>query len=248
MLMYLNVWILERDNMTDLQVISALTRSMNTVQAGLPATTLTLTISSVSANTVQFTENIGASNLWNFGVLEVTSGTAIGIRAIVARSHIDYVEVYESFKVSAPSVGDTVKLSAGPLKNSRIYMFEPIGAGQDYTNGYRYFIATDFTSGEVDNTGLSTLDLGANYISLETLVFSPLALGSTPGNLADVREALYGLPTLRSQVVAMIFDFRRQEQNRIQGAGSIRYQYTGVEIDGVPPSKCAILSYDLKIR
>lgn len=234
--------------MTDLQVIAALTRSMRAVQTALPSTTLTLTIEAVSANTIQFTQNIGAVNLWNFGVIEVMSGDAVGVRAIVAHSQADYVEVYESFKVLAPQAGDTVKLSAGPLKSARIYMFEPIGAGQDYASGYRYFIATDFTSGEVNNSGLSTLDLGSNYISLETLVFSPLALGSTPGNLADAREAMYGLPTLRSQVVAMIFDFRRQEQNRIQGVGTIRYQYTGVEIDGVPPSKCAVLSYDLKIR
>lgn len=233
--------------MTDILFLHSLAKYMQTVQASMPATEVTTTIAAMSNRVVGFSSTIGAVGDWDNCVMEFLDGPLEGTRAVIKTSTTNQVTCCDPFSVGAPLVGNSVKLYAGPLKSCRIYMIEPIGAKQAYDEGIRYFVILDTSGGSVESTSFGD-DLGFSAVQALVMGCTPFNIGETAGSVDDMLDALYGLPTFRTQLLSIIYSYRRQEAKRVQGKGPIRYKYEGVSIDGLPICKGVALEFTVTLK
>ena len=173
---------------------------------------VTATVVRVQGGEVELSTMIGAEAVWSGGVIEFTSGSVIGLTAAIANNRTDAVTC-AGVKFTAncrPDVGDSVKLSAGPLKDARIYLDDPDSVKSDIDNNVNFFVTINSVEGDTSfktlagrtKAGEGRLD---DFYGFEITVETPYVTG-TP-SLADVRRIQNELPTLRDQIISLIFNF-----------------------------------------
>jgi hypothetical protein len=182
---------------------------------------MTATVTDVMGSQVTLSTTIGSEAEWAGGVIEFTSGALTGFTAAIANNTPNAV-ICAGVKFTyncKPSVGDQVLISAGPLKNARIYLDDPDSVKSDIDNDVKFFVTINSVEGETSfrtlagrtKAGEGRLD---DFYGIEITVETPYVTG-TP-SIADVRRIQHELPTLRDQIISLIFNFVLNEENRVQ--------------------------------
>jgi hypothetical protein len=215
--------------MTDTQTIRSLKRALT--KSSLPVDS-TGTITAAVGSEVQTNMVLGGSNNWQGGVLEITSGNAIRSRGIIASNNNSTITLASPFDPElTPAIGDTVRLTGGPLKSARLFEREPSTVEKDIKDGITFFVVIDAPDGEEDVKALpgrQTMAIGATFhdYTIEIACETPDIGGIATE--ADVNRIVQDLPTLKDQVLMLANGWRVDK---------------GTHVDGMEPIEWVMLTY-----
>lgn len=238
--------------MTDIHLVHSLTKLIKEAIDTIPSDVTGLTVAAVSGNQIQLSTNPGgAADAWSYGILEVTTGVAEGLRSVIVSNNGSIITLGATFGNDYPiSVGDTVSLKGGPLKSSRVYMFEPISIKKALSDNYKFFVTVNSLDGKVSFKGMggrSTKGMSAaiREYGMEVIVETPNITGDFADE-DDVRRVLFDLPTLKDQICVLCHYFKMHEGSRVYGIGDIEFTYAMIQRTGSDVErKACILEFDI---
>lgn len=157
------------------------------------------------------------------GMLEVLDGNSEGLRTSIVESASEQIVVAGAFTGRRrPVAGDSVRLSAGPLQEAKVFMFEPDTVKPQKADPY--FVTVNITSKRTEFRTLGKRNRGwLNFTKLMNfeVVAEAMKLVGDGDDIGSLRDNLYGLKILSEMLAVIITDFRLDEQNRISGDGGL---------------------------
>lgn len=182
---------------------------------------ITTTVTGVNGSQVTVAANLGGTATWVGGIIQFVGGQVDGFTAAIA-NNTDHEVITAGCKFVygyAPQVGDTVKISGGYLPNARIYIDDPDSIRADIDSGKRFFITLNSIEGDVSFRTLAGQTVSGegrldDFYGFEFTVETPYVTG-TP-SIDDVKRIQQELPTLRDQILALVFNFVLNPENRVQ--------------------------------
>lgn len=235
--------------MTDIQICDLL---LDFLDISCPPD-VTTTVTGVGLSSIQLGTTIGAIDDWVGGIIEFTSGNLKGQQFVITSSNTDIVKVASPFNsYKTPNVGDTCKITGGPLQEARKYLIEPTSMQHDLTAGKKFFVVVNCTSGSVVPASMNGGRVGARAIesadreySLEVEIATPNITGRPTAE--DAYRVITQLPMLKEQVLIIVQWFRLQEANRMSGEGAIDYTYAFMQPTGMETAFLACI-VEFKVR
>lgn len=237
--------------MTDLGICDLL---VDFLSISCPAD-MTLALTGVGTTTLQFGTSIGSINDWVGGIVEMLDGPAVGLQFVITSSTTTTISVSSPFNsMRMPVVGNSVKLTGGPLQAARKYLLEPTSIAQDINQGIKHFVVVNCVSGALVPDTMNGGRVNARAVescyreySLEVEISTPNATG-VAGSPSDAFRIISQLPMLKEQVMTIIQWFRMQETNRMSGTGPIEYTYAMMERAGMQvPFLCCVVEFKVQI-
>lgn len=238
--------------MTDTQLCYSFIKMLEDVQSNLPATdSPTYTVASVSNSTIVTTVPIAGN--WEFGIVEITSGEAEYMQAVVLRTVGNSITLLSHFNSKlglAP--GDTLVLKPGPMKLAETYVGDPISVEQTFAedSDKKYIITIAPIAGDINframpgnRRGLAPFDVIYQFrVSAET----PHVMGVVEE--ADSYYAEVLLPLLGQQLIACIIAHFIDAESGIRLSGGIAYAYAHWVRPGERVMKVCTIDFDTALN
>lgn len=214
----------------------------------------TTTIAAINGRTIQLSANPGgAANAWRWGVLEVTSGVAKDKKGVIVESGGSVVSLASRFGKRKPQVGDSVKLTGGPLKAAKIMKDEPDTIKHHVDNGVKYFVFVSPLTGDLAWHGLkgernsTGAESGEEVFGLSVVATVPNITGTTTNEAVEARDNLY---IFKEQLIRLIHAYKADEENHVIGTGPISYGYSGITVIGNDKVnlKACLIEFDVLVN
>lgn len=189
-----------------------------------------------------------ATAAWRGGVLQVTSGVAEHLRYVIVDSAVDQIILATPFvSPKVPAVGDSIKLSGGPLSQAMLYVGDPTTLADEWAKGTRFFLVLDAVSGDVGVRGHGGRSHGgaealSHAIGFELLCLTKNVTGTA--TVADTARVLHDLPIFKEQVVMLVIRWRLNAENNISGVGDVSWGKVMLQFPGTDPLSGYALEFD----
>lgn len=219
----------------------------------IPADVTNLTIAAINGRHVQLSGNPGgATNAWRWGILEITSGAAKDKKAVIVESGGSVVTLSGRFGKRKPAVGDSVKLSGGPLKLAKIMKDEPDSIKKHVDDGVKYFVFVSSLTGDLGWHGLkggrdtTGSESGEEVFGFSVIGTVPNITGTTTNEAIEARD---NLSIFKEQLVRLIHAYKADEENMVIGTGPISYGYSGITVIGTDQVnlKACLIEFDVLV-
>jgi hypothetical protein len=190
---------------------------------------------------------------WQNGVVEVVqSNTAKRMRMVVVSAEGNEIVLTRSFSNrKSPQTGDIVKLSGGPLAEAVIYFGQPDTLTADIEDNKKFFVTVSPEEGDINVRGFGGRDRQTEGLvnaettyGFEVTAESLLETGEI-GDREEAYKASVDFPTLREQVITILYRMRFQEVSRIYAPSGIGWVNVTWERAGGALLKASVIQFDV---